>query len=119
MVFYKTQLKFSLLFVGNLWEEIREDTLVSDPHVTTTTPSTTLQDAHIQSSCLHVTPPVSQTSEVTSISPCKTDYEYEDTDSEQNLEQHGCLNGLRPVVYSGVESLAAYLTSCTTSISLM
>ncbi|XP_067363627.1 forkhead box protein N1 isoform X1 [Channa argus] len=106
---------------GNLWEEIREESLVSDSQVTTTTPSTTssLQDPHIQTSCLQVTSPVSQMSDVTTVGRCKTEYEYEDTDSGPNFEQNGCLNGLHPVVYSGVESLAAYLTSCTTSISLM
>ncbi|XP_026227580.1 forkhead box protein N1 [Anabas testudineus] len=106
---------------GNLWEEIRADSLVSDPHITTTTPSTTssLQDGHIQSSCLHIMPPVSHLPQVTSIGRCKAEYEHEDTDSGETSEQRGCLNGLHPVVYSGVESLAAYLTSCTTSISLM
>ncbi|KAK2847166.1 hypothetical protein Q5P01_010165 [Channa striata] len=106
---------------GNLWEEIREDSLVSDPQVTTTTPASTssLQEPHIQTSCLEVISPVSHISEVTSVGRCKAGYESVDTHSEQNLDQHGCLNGLHPVVYSGVESLAAYLTSCTTSISLM
>lgn len=114
-------MQFLLLFVGSLWEHIREDTLVSDPHVTTTTPSTTssLQEPHTQGSCLHVTPPVIQAPDLASIGRCKAEFEYEDTDSGQYSEQHGCLNGLHPVVYSGVESLAAYLTSCTTSISLM
>ncbi|XP_070762464.1 forkhead box protein N1 [Enoplosus armatus] len=106
---------------GHLWEELREDSLVSDPQVTTTTPSTTcaLLDHHVQTCCLQVTSPVNQTSEVTSVSRRKAEYEDESTGSGRNLEQHGCLNGLHPVVYSGVESLAGYLTSCTTSISLI
>ncbi|XP_051254158.1 forkhead box protein N1 isoform X2 [Dicentrarchus labrax] len=98
---------------GNLWEELRDDSLVSDPQVTLTTPSTTsaLQDHNIQTSSLQVTlPPVSRR---------KAEYTDENTDIGRNLEQHGCLNGLHPVVYSGMESLAGYLTSCTTSISLM
>ncbi|XP_044059238.1 forkhead box protein N1 isoform X2 [Siniperca chuatsi] len=106
---------------GNLWEELREDSLVSDPQVTTTTPFTTcaLQDHHVQTSCLQVSSPVIQTPEVTAVGRRKAEYEDENTGSGRNLEQHGCLNGLHPVVYSGVESLAGYLTSCTTSISLM
>ncbi|XP_070826796.1 forkhead box protein N1 [Chaetodon trifascialis] len=61
---------------GSLWEELREDSLVSDPQDATTTPSTTsaLQNHHIQTSCQQVIHP---------------------------------------------PSLAGYLTSCTTSISLM
>ncbi|XP_030601106.1 forkhead box protein N1 [Archocentrus centrarchus] len=99
---------------GNLWEELREDSLVMEPQVSTTSSASFVpQDHHIQSSCLHVTPPVSQTAG----SRCKA--EYEDGEARQHLEQHGCLNGLHPVVYSGVESLAGYLTSCTTSVSLM
>lgn len=92
---------------GNLWEELREDSLVSVPQVTTTTSFTTsaLQDHHVQTSCLHL-----------AASPvCRRKAECED----ENTEQHDCLNGLHPVAYSGVESLAGYLTSCTTSISLM
>ncbi|XP_040902772.1 forkhead box protein N1 [Toxotes jaculatrix] len=106
---------------GNMWEELREDNLVLDPPVTTTTPSTTpaLQDPHIQTICLQVTPPVNQTSGVTPVGRCKADYEDEDAGRGQNFEQHACLNGFHPMVYSGVESLTGYLTSCTTSISLM
>ncbi|XP_026153219.1 forkhead box protein N1 isoform X2 [Mastacembelus armatus] len=105
---------------GNVWEELREDSLVSDPQVTTTTPSSSCapHDLHMQTSCLQLTPPVSQTSEVTAIGRHKVEYEEEDACSGRNLE-HDCLNGLHPVVYSGVETLATYLTSCTTSISLM
>ncbi|XP_008293262.1 forkhead box protein N1 [Stegastes partitus] len=103
---------------GNLWEELRDDSLVSESQVTTTTSSTTfvLQDHHIQTSCLQNTP-VCQTSAVTAGGRCKAEYEDEDTGG--HVEQPGYLNGLHPVVYSGVESLAGYLTSCTTSISLM
>ncbi|XP_028274927.1 forkhead box protein N1 isoform X2 [Parambassis ranga] len=98
---------------GNLWEELRDDSFVStEPHVTTTTSSSTsaVQDDHTQTSCLQDSPPGSQT-------PPGTCRKYEDVG--QNVEQYGCLNGLPPVVYSGVESLAGYLTSCTTSISLL
>ncbi|XP_078102410.1 forkhead box protein N1 isoform X1 [Sander vitreus] len=104
---------------GNLWEELQEDSLLSDPQFTTTTPSTTsaLQDHSVQTSCLQATPPVGQTSEVTAVGRRKA--EYEDENAGRNFEQHGCLNGLHPVAYSGMESLAGYLTSCTKSISLM
>ncbi|XP_023279823.1 forkhead box protein N1-like isoform X1 [Seriola lalandi dorsalis] len=106
---------------GSMWEELRKDSLVSDPQVTTAALSTTpaLQYSHVQTSCLQVTPPVSQTSEVTAVGRCKAEYQVENSGSGPHLEQHGCLNGLPPVVYSGVESLAGYLTSCTTTISLL
>lgn len=43
---------------GNLWEELREDSLVSDPKVTSRTPPTTiLEGHHVQTSCLQATPP--------------------------------------------------------------
>ncbi|XP_074498051.1 forkhead box protein N1 [Sebastes fasciatus] len=94
---------------GNLWEELQQDSLVSDPQVTTVTPSTTsaLQDYRAQASYLQVS------------SPGRRKAEYEDENTGRNFEQHGCLNGLHPVVYSGVESLAGCLTSCTASVSLM
>ncbi|XP_035479825.2 forkhead box protein N1 isoform X1 [Scophthalmus maximus] len=97
---------------GNLWEELREDTLVLDPQVTSATlsPTPTLQDPHIQT-CVQVLPPVGQTSGVKAVARCKAEYEDDDT---QN-----CLNGLHPVAYPGMENLSGYLTSCTTSISLM
>ncbi|XP_032368192.1 forkhead box protein N1 isoform X1 [Etheostoma spectabile] len=104
---------------GNLWEELQEDSLLSDPQFTTTTPSSTsaLRDHSIQTSCLQATPPVGQTSEGTAFGRRKA--EYEDENTGRYFEQHGCLNGLHPVAYSGMESLAGYLTSCTTSITLM
>ncbi|XP_049432487.1 forkhead box protein N1 [Epinephelus fuscoguttatus] len=105
---------------GNLWEELQEDSLVCDPHIANTTLSMTsaLQDHHhVQTSCLQVTSPVTQTSEVTATGRRKSENEEENTG--RNFEQHGYLNGFHPVVYSGVESLTGYLTSCTTSISLM
>lgn len=111
-LFWWHSLKHTLCFLsaGNLWEELREDSLVTEPQVRTNSPATFVpQDHHIQSSCLHVTQPAG--------SRCKA--EYEDGGAGQHLEQYGCLNGLHPVVYSGVESLAGYLTSCTTSVSLM
>lgn len=108
----KTHLKYAPLVPGNLWEELREDTLVLDPQVTSATlsPTPTLQDPHIQT-CVQVLPPVGQTSGVKAVARCKAEYEDDDT---QN-----CLNGLHPVAYPGMENLSGYLTSCTTSISLM
>ncbi|XP_071353008.1 forkhead box protein N1 [Trachinotus anak] len=99
---------------GNMWEELRKDSLVLDPQVATAATSPALQYPHVQTSCLQVTPPVSQTSEETAVGRFKAD-----TGSGRHLEQHGCLNGLHPVVYSGVESMAGYLTSCTATVSLM
>ncbi|XP_072248638.1 forkhead box protein N1 [Leuresthes tenuis] len=97
---------------GNLWEELREDSVASEPHVATTTSPTTvvLPDHHIQSSCLHAPPLFSHMSAGNDSGCCKAAYEDEDTD-------RSCWSGLHPVGYSGVESLAGYLTSCTTSVS--
>ncbi|XP_035796988.2 forkhead box protein N1 isoform X2 [Amphiprion ocellaris] len=105
---------------GNLWEELRDDSLVSESQVATTTSSSTsvLQDHRIQTSCLQNTS-VCQTSAMTAGGRCKVEYEDEETGHGRNAEQPAYLNGRHPVVYSGVESLAGYLTSCTTSISLM
>uniref|UniRef100_A0AAX7TLP7 Fork-head domain-containing protein n=1 Tax=Astatotilapia calliptera TaxID=8154 RepID=A0AAX7TLP7_ASTCA len=103
---------------GNLWEELRVDSLVAEPQVSTSSSATFVpQNHHIQSSGLHVVPPISQTSAVVASGRCEA--EYEDGDEGRNVEQHGCFNGLNPVLYSGVESLAGYLTSCTASVSLM
>uniref|UniRef100_A0A4W6DNK9 Forkhead box N1 n=1 Tax=Lates calcarifer TaxID=8187 RepID=A0A4W6DNK9_LATCA len=107
---------FPPLVLGNMWEELREDSLVSDPHGST---APALRDPHTQTSCLQVAPPVSQMSELTAVARCKAEYEDEDAGAGRTFEQHSYLNGLHPMVYSGVESLAGYLTSCTTSISLM
>uniref|UniRef100_A0A3Q2VQD3 Forkhead box N1 n=1 Tax=Haplochromis burtoni TaxID=8153 RepID=A0A3Q2VQD3_HAPBU len=103
---------------GNLWEELRVDSLVAEPQVSTSSSATFVpQNHHIQSSGLHVVPPISQTSAV--VASGRYEAEYEDGDEGRNVEQHGCFNGLNPVLYSGVESLAGYLTSCTASVSLM
>ncbi|KAM9853439.1 forkhead box protein N1 [Aulostomus maculatus] len=98
---------------GNLWDELREDSLASESQaVTTTTQSTTfaLQDSHV-----HATLPVNQAPEVAVIGRCKI----EDAGRGQSFEQHGCFNGFYPGVYSGMDSLAGYLTCCTASISLI
>lgn len=106
------------LFPGNIWEEMREDVLVSDPQVSTTTlcGSSVLPDPRSHNSSNLV---VRQTSEETTVSACKTEKEDEDAVCGQNLAEDGCVNGLHPVAYSGVENIAGYLTSCTTFISLM
>ncbi|CAJ1065570.1 LOW QUALITY PROTEIN: forkhead box protein N1 [Xyrichtys novacula] len=104
---------------GNLWEELQEESLVSDAKVTTTTPSLTsaLREQHFQRSCLQITPPpVSETA------VCQRKVGYEDGNPEggRQTDQLSCFNGLHSGVCSGVESLAGYLTSsCTASISLM
>nr|XP_040039991.1 forkhead box protein N1 isoform X2 [Gasterosteus aculeatus aculeatus] len=101
---------------GNLWEELQQDSLVSDPQVTAVTPPTTstLQDVH--TGCL-VTSACGQTSEVTDVAQRKA--EDEEENARRIFDQQGCLPGLHPAVYSGVESPAGYLTSCTASISLI
>ncbi|KAI3353766.1 hypothetical protein L3Q82_004997 [Scortum barcoo] len=73
---------------GNLWEELREDSLVSDPQVTTKTPSTTSapQVHHIQTSFLQVTPPpASDVSGVAAV--CRRKAEYEDGRTGGNREE--------------------------------
>uniref|UniRef100_UPI0037E81BF4 forkhead box protein N1 n=1 Tax=Semicossyphus pulcher TaxID=241346 RepID=UPI0037E81BF4 len=104
---------------GNLWEELREESLVSDSQVTTTTPSrgSALQDQHVQTSCLQITPPPPGEH---ALCHRKAECEDENTGGGRHLEQNGCLNGLHSGVFPGMESLAGYLTSsCTTPISLM
>ncbi|XP_071397510.1 forkhead box protein N1 [Centroberyx affinis] len=96
---------------GNLWEELREDSL-SDPLAVSTTSA--LPVSHVQTSSLQAAASVSQTSEMIAIGRRKG--EVEDDIIGSSLEH---INGLHPMVYSGVESLAGYLTSCTTSISLL
>ncbi|XP_063763594.1 forkhead box protein N1 isoform X1 [Eleginops maclovinus] len=91
---------------GYLWEELQEDSQVPDPQVTTTT-------SNIQTSCLQATSPVGQVSELTAVARRKA--EFEDGNTGRSFDAY--LNGLHPAGYSGVESLAGYLTSCTASIS--
>lgn len=98
--------KMSDISSGNLWEELQEDSLRSDPQVTIIP-----QDHRDQSSCLQVT--------VSPVCWRKAESEDEKADSRWTPEQQNCLTGLHPVVCSGVESLAGYLSSCTTTISLM
>ncbi|KAM4590314.1 forkhead box protein N1 [Fundulus diaphanus] len=99
---------------GNLWEELREDGLLSDAHCPATTPSASfpLQDYHLQTSCPQAPLAFSPAVERSAGLCCKAAYEDEDAD-------RSCWNGLHPVGYSGLESLTGYLTSCTTSVSLM
>ncbi|KAK0140044.1 Forkhead box protein N1 [Merluccius polli] len=85
----------------NLWEELRDDSMVPDPLANITTAFTLPLD-HIQSHSLQALVSVNQNSQ----------------DSGVVSEQHN-INGLYPMTYSGVESLAGYLTSCPTPISLM
>ncbi|XP_038139898.1 forkhead box protein N1 isoform X2 [Cyprinodon tularosa] len=99
---------------GNLWEELRKDSLVSDLHgpKATTFTSFPLQNHHLQTSC-HQAPLAFSPSFEGSAGPyCKAGYEDEDADGI-------CWNGLYPDGYLGLESLAGYLTSCTTSVSLI
>uniref|UniRef100_A0A8C2X8Z9 Forkhead box N1 n=1 Tax=Cyclopterus lumpus TaxID=8103 RepID=A0A8C2X8Z9_CYCLU len=91
---------------GNLW-----DSLVFDPRVTTTS---ALQDHRVQTGCPRVTSPGGQTSDVG-----RQKAGDEDENTDRSFDQHDYSNGLHPAVYSGVESLAGYLTSCSTSISLI
>ncbi|XP_017288851.1 forkhead box protein N1 isoform X2 [Kryptolebias marmoratus] len=97
---------------GNLWDELREDSLVSEPHVSTTSSTAfVLQDHHIQTGCLQVSPPFGHAAGAPG-GCCKAAYEDEGADRSY-------WNGLHPVGCSGMESLAGYLASCTTSVSLM
>lgn len=96
---------FLSLLSGNLWEELREDSLVSDAQVTTTTCFTTsaLQDHYVQTSCLQAAaPPI-----------CQRGEEDRGSDVLRHTAQYDCMNGYHPAPHSG------YVTSCTTSVSLM
>ncbi|TWW77313.1 Forkhead box protein N1 [Takifugu flavidus] len=81
---------------GNVWEELQEDCLASDPQV-------------VPPSCLQA--PAS--------SICQRMCEDQNGDSAEHLEHHCFLNGPHPAANSRVELLAGYVSTCTTSISLM
>uniref|UniRef100_A0A667XBW1 Forkhead box N1 n=1 Tax=Myripristis murdjan TaxID=586833 RepID=A0A667XBW1_9TELE len=108
-----------LQFQGNLWEELRQDSLMSDPDVraviTTASTSALPSPQTPQTSSLHSMPCVSQSSEMIAFGRRKG--EVYDEIGGSSVDQH--ISGLHPMVYSGVESLAGYLTACTTSISLL
>uniref|UniRef100_A0A3P9MNH8 Forkhead box N1 n=1 Tax=Oryzias latipes TaxID=8090 RepID=A0A3P9MNH8_ORYLA len=100
---------------GNVWEELRDDSLASESQVATATSPATflLQDHNLpQAGFMQLPSSFSHTTASIPAGLCKV--EYEDKDSDRS-----CWNGLHPVAYSGVESLAGYLTSCTTSLSLV
>ncbi|XP_037326573.2 forkhead box protein N1 [Pungitius pungitius] len=101
---------------GNLWEELQQDSLVSDPRDTAVTPHTTSTLPDVPTGCL-VTSAGGQMSEVTAVARPKA--EDEEENASRVFDQHGCLTGLHPALYSGVESLAGYLTSCAATLSLM
>ncbi|XP_076027471.1 forkhead box protein N1 [Genypterus blacodes] len=89
---------------GNLWEELRADSLVSDPHVVSTT--TVLLPPHSQTGSLQGVASGNHTSGVIAIGRRKGEYEEGNVGSGRGLESHGCVNGLHPVVHSGAEYLA-------------
>ncbi|KAM9733163.1 forkhead box protein N1 isoform 1-T2 [Menidia menidia] len=97
---------------SNLWEQLREDSLVSEPHVSTTTSSASffLQNHDLASSCLHVPAAFSSISAGSVSGCCKAAHE------DENVNK-SCLSGLYPVAYSEVDCMAGYLTSYTTSAS--
>ncbi|CAL8351171.1 unnamed protein product [Lota lota] len=99
----------------NLWEELRDDSMVPDALANTTT--FTLPMDHIQNHSLQALASVNQTSQDIAIGLGKEGVVLDGPlDSGEIAEQH---NILYPMTYSGVESLAGYLTSCPTPISLM
>lgn len=102
---------------GNLWEELKEESAESDPRVVTSlSPCTTsaAQSPDDRSSCLQAPVAVTLTSEWN-----HDKFEDKNTGRVWGAEQYNYSNGCNPGVYSGVESLAGCLTSCTTSVSLM
>ena len=103
-------------YLGNLWEELREDSMVPDAMVNTTTTTTfTLPMDCIQNHSLQAS--VNQTSQDIAIGLGKERVELDGPlDSREIADQHHILY---PMTYSGVESMAGYLTSCPTPISLM
>ncbi|CAG13961.1 unnamed protein product [Tetraodon nigroviridis] len=89
---------------GNVWEELQEDCLASDPQV-----ANSLLDPNVTPSCL----------QATASSVCQTMCENQNGESAEHLEHHSSLKGPHPPAHSGGEILAGYVTTCTTSISLM
>lgn len=89
---------------GNVWEELQEDCLACDPHV-----ASNLLDHNVTPSCL----------QAAASSVCQTMYEDQNGESAEHLEHHSSLNGPLPPAYSGMEILDGFVTTCTTSVSLM
>ncbi|XP_030236877.1 forkhead box protein N1 [Gadus morhua] len=99
---------------GHLWEELRDDSLVPDALANTTTTFSIPID-HIQNHSLQAS--VNQTSQDIAIGLGKERVVLDGPlDSGEVAEQHHILY---PMTYSGVESLAGYLTSCPTPITLI
>ena len=105
---------FFLPYLGHLWEELRDDSLVPDALANTTTTFSIPID-HIQNHSLQAS--VNQTSQDIAIGLGKERVVLDGPlDSGEVAEQHHILY---PMTYSGVESLAGYLTSCPTPITLI
>lgn len=105
---------------GNLWEELKEDSTVSDLQVVnslrpcTSSPVESTTDQGLQGS---ITP----TSEWLVVSRDSPGVQYGDKDTGRlwGADQYNYLNGRNLGAYSGVESFTGCLSSCTTPISLM
>ncbi|XP_064883291.1 forkhead box protein N1 [Oncorhynchus nerka] len=100
---------------GYLWEELREDSLAPDSLVAispSSSPSSSQPTHFLLGSSLRSTCPVNQTSELISVGLGK-----EEEEDEEEMDG-GCggpsdlhINGQYHTAYTGVESLAGYLTS--------
>ncbi|XP_061684547.1 forkhead box protein N1 isoform X2 [Syngnathoides biaculeatus] len=93
---------------GNLWEELREDNLVSHLRAAPTPMCIT---SGLQPPGADATAAVGETS---TAAHCKM--ELEDTPGEQSSKQHAPSSRFHPDVYSGAENLPLYFTCCTTSL---
>lgn len=109
---------FIFSYLGNLWEELRDDSMVPDPLANITTPFTLPLD-HMQSHSLQALASVNQTSQDFAIGLGKEGAVLVSSVGSGSVSEQSNVNGLCPMMYSGVESLAGYLTSCPTPISLM
>lgn len=87
---------------GNVWEELREDCLAPEPQV-----ASSLLGQNITPSCF----------QGTASSACQAMCDDQNGASAEDLEHPSYLNGPHPPAYSGLEILAGYVSTCTTSIS--
>eukprot|EP00063_Salmo_salar_P095229 XP_014070064.1 PREDICTED: forkhead box protein N1-like isoform X2 [Salmo salar] len=99
---------------GYLWEELREDSLAPDslvaispsPSPSSSQPTLFLLGSSLRSTCL-----VNQTSELISVGLGKEEEEDEEMDGGCGGPSDLHINGQYHTAYTGVESLAGYLTS--------
>ncbi|KAJ3590105.1 hypothetical protein NHX12_008059 [Muraenolepis orangiensis] len=103
---------------GNLWEELRDDSMVPDPLANITTAFTLPLD-HLQSHGLQALAAVNRTSQDVAIGLGKEGTVLDGSAGGGVFSEQNSTNGLYPMMYSGVENLAVCFTPCPTLISLL